>query len=94
MDDKTPPLQATSLDALPLAAQHFLAFGAIVTALGFPASAIDHRVIAATTIGSAPEGCCTRPRRRREFAIAVARDGGATPRAADVATGAAAELAP
>jgi hypothetical protein len=44
------------LDGLPVTAQHFLAFDAIVTALEFPPGTVGHRVVAVLGIESAPEG--------------------------------------
>lgn len=83
MEDKTTspaaaPSPAVSLAELPFAVQNFLAFGTIVTALGFEPGAISHRVMGSPAIGGVGEHalCATLANDGREFSVPV---GGAVP---------------
>jgi hypothetical protein len=68
-----PRIATTSLAELPLVAQNDLAFGAIVTALGFAVRAIGHRVSIARSIGTAAEPVvyATLSAEGREFLFAL-----------------------
>jgi hypothetical protein len=69
----SPRIASSSLAELPLAAQNHLAFGAIVTALGFSPDAIGHRVDPARPIGIAAEPVlrATLTANGREFTLAL-----------------------